>query len=516
MKKIKSITLFLILNLFSNFLFAQSSDKDVVITSTGSGKTLEDAKQAALRNATEQAFGAFISSKTEMFNDKIVADQMSSISSGNVKSYEVINESQLPDMRWAVTLKTIVSIDKLTSFAQAKGINIEVQGGIFAINIKQQLLNEQGEINSIYNLISILHESFQSSFDYSIKSSNPQSLDAESKDWQIPLEIISKTNKNIDFCADYLIRILNAISLKEGEIETYNLLKKQIYTVTINHNGTSKKIYLRNQNSIDAIFSLTQNWEFYVRNFVVNSGYDEFIGKGEESYLHKFSNYDDFLYENEGVLSGFIITFPTQGNTVATFTHNDKKTLSQIEKISSYVVKPRGVISLIQNGGYVIKYPIVGGWKIGITLQEKKVTFVSNQFPAYYDFKVGDEILSINGTIYEDFEQISTALFNFPKKNIQINVKRGEDVLKIKVFPKYIQPSEGLVLAIHDTRNEELVKDFDRKFIGDWKNAKKVTEDLKLNGFDDLIHKLKIMNLGLYGQYEIFRICISAITPVAK
>ena len=51
-------------------LFAQDLDKAVTITASGSGKTLEDAKQAALRSATEQAFGAFISSKTEMFSTK--------------------------------------------------------------------------------------------------------------------------------------------------------------------------------------------------------------------------------------------------------------------------------------------------------------------------------------------------------------------------------------------------------------------------------------------------------------
>ena len=84
-------------------------------------ETLEDAKQAALRSATEQAFGAFISSKAEMFNDQVVADQMASVSSGNIKSYEVLNESQLPDGSWGVTLKTIVSVDKLTSFVEAKG-----------------------------------------------------------------------------------------------------------------------------------------------------------------------------------------------------------------------------------------------------------------------------------------------------------------------------------------------------------------------------------------------------------
>ena len=95
---------------FSN-VKAQTDNKDVSITASGSGKTLEEAKQSALRSCTEQAFGAFISSKTEMFNDEVVADQMASVSSGNIKSYEILNQDQLPNGRWGVTVKSIVSVE---------------------------------------------------------------------------------------------------------------------------------------------------------------------------------------------------------------------------------------------------------------------------------------------------------------------------------------------------------------------------------------------------------------------
>ena len=142
-KSLKTILSIFFILLATTNGFSQTDDKDVSITASGSGKTLDDAKQAALRSATEQAFGAFISSKTEMFNDQVVADQMASVSSGNIKSYEVLNESQLPNGSWGVTLKALVSVSKLTSFVEAKGIAIEIKGGMFAINIKQQLLNEE-------------------------------------------------------------------------------------------------------------------------------------------------------------------------------------------------------------------------------------------------------------------------------------------------------------------------------------------------------------------------------------
>jgi hypothetical protein len=100
---IKSILISCFFVFSMQIVSAQDAEKTVTIVVSGSGKTQDDAKQSALRSAIEQSFGAFISSKTEMFNDQVVADQMATVSSGNIKSYEVLNESQLPDGSWGVT-----------------------------------------------------------------------------------------------------------------------------------------------------------------------------------------------------------------------------------------------------------------------------------------------------------------------------------------------------------------------------------------------------------------------------
>jgi len=346
MNKLKPIIASLVLTCFTFGAFAQTDNKDVSITSSGSGKTLEDAKQAALRSSTEQAFGAFISSKTEMFNDQVVADQMASVSSGNIKSYEVLNESQLPDGSWGVTLKTIVSVDKLTSFIEAKGIAIEIKGGMFALNIKQQLLNEQGEIKAVSEMVGLLHDPMQISFDYVIKSSDPKSLDAESKNWEIPLVVTATTNKNIDFCANYCIKTLAALSLSSEEVTSYQSLNKAVFPVVINYNGVAKTFYLRKQSSINALNTLTSQWDYYTRLFTVQSGMDESNGNGE-GRIHDFSI---SRYYNDGKT----INFLTTGQQAATFTWQDKRTLSQIEQMTGYKVKPRGVVSQFKHGGFVV------------------------------------------------------------------------------------------------------------------------------------------------------------------
>ena len=347
----KYILLILLIIGFNATVINAQTEKEVTITASGTGKTLEEAKQSALRSATEQAFGAFISTKTEMFNDQVVADQMASVSSGNIKSFTILNESQLPDGSWGVTLKALVSVSKLTSFVEAKGIAIEIKGGLFALNIKQQLLNEQGEIKAVSEMVGLLHEPMQISFNYVIKSSDPKSLDAESKNWEIPLVVTATTNRNMDFCANYCNNTLTALSLSPEEVTSYQSLNKAVFPVVINYNGTTKRFYLRKERSINALNTLTSQWQFYTRLFTMQSGMDESNGNGENAYEDfKFGySWSPSTYPNEK-----LINFLSSGQPAATFSWQDKRTLAQIEQMTGYKVKPRGVVSQFKHGGFVV------------------------------------------------------------------------------------------------------------------------------------------------------------------
>ena len=218
---------------------------------------------------------------------------------------------------------------------------------MFALNIKQQLLNEQGEIKAVSEMVGLLHEPMQISFDYEIKSSDPKSLDAESKNWEIPLVVTATTNKNIDFCANYCIKTLAALSLSSEEVTSYQSLNKAVFPVTINYNGVAKTFYLRKQTSINALETLTRQWKFYTRLFTVQSGMDESNGIGDDR-THDFSRSQND--DNDGKA----IDFLTTGQQAATFTWQDIRTLSQIEQMTGYKVKPRGVVSQFKHGGFVV------------------------------------------------------------------------------------------------------------------------------------------------------------------
>lgn len=349
---LKSILISYLFVFTHQYANAQEANKSVSIKVSGSGKTIDEAKQSALRSAIEQAYGTFISTKTEILNDKIVADEMSSVSSGNIQSYEILYESQLPDGSWGVTLKALLSISKLTSFVKAKGIAIEIKGDLFAANIKQQLLNEEGEFKAIREMVILLHEPMQTAFDYVIKSGDPKSIDAESKNWEIPLQVSATSNKNMEFCANYCIKTLAALSLTAEEIAGYVSFNKAVFAVEINYFGSAKKrtFYLRNQRSVSALYEFNSLWEFYARLFTVESGIDVSYGNGELKYQWK--DFADRSYnKNLNIINLFI---PPGGWSPVTFSWNDKRTLTEIEQMTGYTVKPRGVISKYKNGEFVM------------------------------------------------------------------------------------------------------------------------------------------------------------------
>ena len=64
--------------------------KEVTIVVTGEGATKEEATNNALRSAVEQTYGVFVSANTEILNDEILKDEIATLSSGNIKSFQEI------------------------------------------------------------------------------------------------------------------------------------------------------------------------------------------------------------------------------------------------------------------------------------------------------------------------------------------------------------------------------------------------------------------------------------------
>ncbi len=66
------------------------------------------------------------------------------------------------------TLKSIVSVTKLTSFCESKGMQIEIKVSLFAFNVIQKELSASNEKKVLSELLSIAKKISGNMFDYTL------------------------------------------------------------------------------------------------------------------------------------------------------------------------------------------------------------------------------------------------------------------------------------------------------------------------------------------------------------
>lgn len=225
--------LILIVVLALNISAYAQDDKNVTLVVSGQGKTQDEAKQNALRSAIEQAFGTFISSKTEILNDNLVKDEIVSVANGNIQKFEIISEVQIPNGDYATSLKATVSVTKLTSFVESKGIVAEFKGNILAANVKQQMLNEQNEIKSIGNIVNTCKEILDLSCDFVMVRGEPKQKNNDNNNWAVPITINVKFNKNIEQFNQYFLNSIKGLCMFPDEVSQYQQLGKKTYKIAL-------------------------------------------------------------------------------------------------------------------------------------------------------------------------------------------------------------------------------------------------------------------------------------------
>lgn len=270
MKKI-ILTYFVLLFVNIN-LMGQNDDQLSTLVVTAKAESEEKATQSALRSAIEQAFGTFISSNTEILNDEMIKDEIISVSNGNIQNYKIISSVQVTNKSVAVTVKATVSISKLTSFVESKGGSVELKGGLFAANIKQQQLNEKSEFKAILNICKVTDDLLKKSFNYEIKTSSPvQNPDGK---FDLNYTINSYSNENFKSAGNFLMNSVMGLQMSESDVNSYEQIKKETYKIVINDN----EIFLRNKKSTIAIQNLILKSLRYLYNFKIvtnNKEYDK-------------------------------------------------------------------------------------------------------------------------------------------------------------------------------------------------------------------------------------------------
>jgi hypothetical protein len=225
---------------------ANNEERTVTLTVIGEGKTVGEARTNALKSAMEQAFGAFLSSSTEVINDSLTKDEIVSISNGNVQEYKIIDEKSLNNGTYLSTLSVTVSVEKLASYMQKKGVaTVDFKGTLFSYNINLRELNKKNELLAVRNLIKICNEILKNTFEFEMKVGEPKLNSNNGFLFDVDLFITAKANNNLDVFYDYIIKTLSSISMAKSEIDNYTKLNMPRYGLLflINTKEASKLTY---------------------------------------------------------------------------------------------------------------------------------------------------------------------------------------------------------------------------------------------------------------------------------
>ena len=272
-----------------------NSEKVVSLVTTGYGISKDEAKQMALRDALEQAFGVFISTNTKISNDDIISDEMTSLSNGNIQDFEVLSELKSSENQWLVTLKSTVSITELTSFVNnnVTGVNAKFKGNLFAFNVNQQILNEQNEIKAIKKTCETVKMLAENSFEYNISVGEPTSTDGGNNNWAIPLQVEVYKNSNFDRLSTLLYSTLKGISLTLDEAKNYISLNKPVFPVTIaSADEKTAFILLRKKESMEEIYKTILFFSKAIENFRISNGVNSFTSMQNRKMLSNQYSYN--------------------------------------------------------------------------------------------------------------------------------------------------------------------------------------------------------------------------------
>jgi hypothetical protein len=182
-------------------------------------------------------------------------------------------------------------------------VEVEFKGGLFAMNIKLQKLNEEAEYKAVLNLCDISNKILSKSIDFSLDVSEPVAYNGSSDWFLVNFNVTCSPNKNARIFEDYFWETISKISMPNEEIENYKKVQKQIYLVArselffhyygggckdcYTHNPDANfrgnkdvihtKYYLRNKNSQVEIKKLMVSTNKYLYNFRLISETDTII-----------------------------------------------------------------------------------------------------------------------------------------------------------------------------------------------------------------------------------------------
>ena len=206
---------------------AYSQPKEVTLVVTGEGATKEEATSNALRSAVEQAFGVFVSADTEILNDELIKDEIATVSSGNIKSFQEVAYIENPSGEKVITLQVVVSVGKLIAYSKSHGSEAEFSGATFQANLNLYKLNRRSSEIAFNNLYKELAQMASTMYDYKLTVKDPVIIDDKTGEVEMIVEVVA--NSHTKEVGDYYAKSLESLSYDEKEIKSFNDMGSTFY-----------------------------------------------------------------------------------------------------------------------------------------------------------------------------------------------------------------------------------------------------------------------------------------------
>lgn len=274
-----------------------NADENIVtLVASGTGLTKENATKSALRSALEQAYGTFVSSNTQIVNDELVKDEIVSISSGNIRNYNEISCIELPQGGYDVSVKAVVSIGNLVTFAQNHGMSTELSGNTFLMNRNMAKLNRKNEKKALNDLlVKVCMLVVKGVYDYHISVGEP----VGNNPYNVSVNISLTPNENMTSLWTLIDESLNSICMSEQECENYRKLSMSVWNY-------DNYYYLKKNFGFSGDLNRDKNKVFKFRDY-----YGDFIGRLEECLTGAKYSYE--IYDNLGtVITPYLIEYESQ------------------------------------------------------------------------------------------------------------------------------------------------------------------------------------------------------------
>ena len=279
----KKITSFLILLITLNSF----SQEIIELKTTGFGGNESMAETDALRKAIEEAFGAFISSDTEILNDELIKDEIVTVSNGNIIGFDLISKGKSDSETFFGTYKVKVSLTKLTEYAQSKGVSVEVSGGLFAADMKLKKLYKSNEEKSIRSALFVFDSYIKKGFDFNLIVESPTlnpNKKTDEEEYQNNLIVEVSLNKNFIQGVNYINSVFESLTLNELEVQDYNNKNVPLFPVrlTLQKQGKRKRkktnitktYYLRSEKSLKDFFKVSSRIAAYPFMAIIKKSYN--------------------------------------------------------------------------------------------------------------------------------------------------------------------------------------------------------------------------------------------------